>query len=278
MGLASLSLFSTRRLFDLRLPSGRPDADGSKAIPEYCENPPPDTVLMITAQEWSRSTPASGARRSRALGHVVPVWPVRPTNCGDWLEQRLRSRGLSAEPAAVQLARRARGRQPAGRRAGSGEARAAGAGQPTRRRGDGKAGRRFRALRRVQAGGGRVGRRSAALRAHAPRRLRGEGEQVPGLLPILAMELLKVASLARIAGAGGNLAERHARSAHLGKQAGAVPARAGKPSRRALGRLRRRGRTDRPDGQGPARRRSLAGARAPAGRDRQPKARNLLAG
>ena len=30
MGVASMSLFSTRRLFDLRLPTGRPDRDGRR--------------------------------------------------------------------------------------------------------------------------------------------------------------------------------------------------------------------------------------------------------
>ena len=38
------------------------------------------------------------------------------------------------------------------------------------------------------------------------RSLRAEGEQVPGLVPILAMELLKVAALSRVADKGGNLA------------------------------------------------------------------------
>src|SRR6188474_1988069 len=47
MGFAALSLFSSRRLFDLRLPSGRPAKDGSLAIQAYCADPPPDTVLMI---------------------------------------------------------------------------------------------------------------------------------------------------------------------------------------------------------------------------------------
>ena len=37
------------------------------------------------------------------------------------------------------------------------------------------------------------------------RSLQSEGEQVPGLVPILAMELLKIANLARIAATGGNL-------------------------------------------------------------------------
>src|SRR5215471_9319161 len=48
MASASMSLFATRRLIDLRLPSGKPGKEGGAAISEYCERPPPDTVLLIT--------------------------------------------------------------------------------------------------------------------------------------------------------------------------------------------------------------------------------------
>ncbi|HEU4665298.1 MAG TPA: DNA polymerase III subunit delta, partial [Dokdonella sp.] len=39
----SMSLFASRRLIDLRLPSGRPGKDGGAALAEYCDAPPPDT-------------------------------------------------------------------------------------------------------------------------------------------------------------------------------------------------------------------------------------------
>ena len=42
----SLSLFASRKLIDLRLPSGRPGKDGAEALAAYCAAPPPD---------WSRS-------------------------------------------------------------------------------------------------------------------------------------------------------------------------------------------------------------------------------
>ena len=41
---AGMSLFATRRLLDLRLPTGRPGTEGAKAINEFCANPPPDVT------------------------------------------------------------------------------------------------------------------------------------------------------------------------------------------------------------------------------------------
>jgi DNA polymerase-3 subunit delta len=100
-GLASLSLFAQRRLFDLRLPSGKPGKDGSEAIREYCANPPPDTVLLITAQDWSRQHAGKWSEAITAAGHMVPVWPLKAHELPDWLATRLRRKGLSATPEAL---------------------------------------------------------------------------------------------------------------------------------------------------------------------------------
>lgn len=205
MGVASMSLFATRRLFDLRLPTGKPDRDGSKALLDYCESPAPDTVLMITAQDWSKKHAGKWSETIARVGHVVPVWPVKPNELQEWLEKRLRSRGLSAEPPALQvLADRVEGNLLAaaqeveklallapGRRLDAAQMEALVADSA-----------RYDVFRLVEAAlSGDVQRSVRMLRS-----LRAEGEQVAGLVPILAMELLKVASLSRVADKGGNLA------------------------------------------------------------------------
>jgi DNA polymerase-3 subunit delta len=204
MGVASLSLFSSRRLFDLRLPTGKADKDGSKAILEYCQNPPPDTVLMITTQEWSLKHVGKWSEAIARLGHVVTIWPIKPNELIPWLEKRLRSRGLSAEPAALQLlAERVEGNLLA-------------AAQEVEKLALLSPGKRLdaAAMERLVADSARYDvfkLMESALAGDSQRAvrmvnaLRAEGEQVPGLLPILAMELLKVAALARVANAGGNL-------------------------------------------------------------------------
>ena len=100
-GVASLSLFATRRLFDLRLPSGKPGKDGSEALREYCDKVPPDTVLLITAQEWSKAHAGKWSDAIAKVGHLVVVYPLKTHELGEWLQRRLRSRGLLATPDAV---------------------------------------------------------------------------------------------------------------------------------------------------------------------------------
>ena len=205
MGMASLSLFASRRLFDLRLPSGKPDKDGSKAITDFCADPPPDTILLITCQDWSQRHAGKWSEAISKLGHVVTVWPIKMSELNDWLDRRLRSRGLSAEPAAVQLlAERVEGNLLAAAQEVEKLALLA----PGARLDVAKMealvadSARYDVFKLVEAAlAGETARAVRMLRS-----LRQEGEQVPGLVPILAMELLKVAGLARIAGAGGNLA------------------------------------------------------------------------
>ncbi len=204
MGIASLSLFASRRLFDLRLPTGRPDRDGSKAITEFCENPAPETVLMITAQEWSNKHVGKWSEAIARIGHLVVAWPVKPNELGDWLEKRLRSRGLSAEPGALQLlAERVEGNLLAAAQEVEKLALLAPGARLDAARMQSLVAdsARYDVFKLVESAlAGDTHRAVRMLQA-----LRAEGEQVPGLLPILAMELVKLAGLARIAGNGGNL-------------------------------------------------------------------------
>ncbi len=99
---ASMSLFASRRLIDLRLPTGKPGKEGAEAIIEYCGNPPPDTVLMIVCNEWSKQQ-QSGAwvNAIERIGVTLPVWPLKAEELPDWIAQRMASRGLRPDRAAI---------------------------------------------------------------------------------------------------------------------------------------------------------------------------------
>ncbi|MBS0570183.1 MAG: DNA polymerase III subunit delta [Proteobacteria bacterium] len=100
---ASMSLFAARRLIDLRLPTGKAGKEGSTAIAEYCANPPPDTVLLITALQWTKKD-NEGAAWVGAVdktGLYVPVWPMRLDEFSTWLAQRMASRGLNPDRGAI---------------------------------------------------------------------------------------------------------------------------------------------------------------------------------
>jgi DNA polymerase-3 subunit delta len=100
---AAMSLFASRRLIDLRLPSGKPGREGSAAIAEYCQNPPPDTVLMITAMQWSKKENEGSAwvNAVERAGTYVPVWPMRLEELPGWIGARMADRGLKPEAGAV---------------------------------------------------------------------------------------------------------------------------------------------------------------------------------
>ncbi|QAU24251.1 DNA polymerase III subunit delta [Dyella sp. M7H15-1] len=99
----SMSLFATRRLLDLRLPSGRPGTEGAKAITAFCANPPPDVTLLITAAEWSNKHEGAWTKQVDSTGSMVVFNAPRPNEWRAWIGARLASRGLTAVPEAVSL-------------------------------------------------------------------------------------------------------------------------------------------------------------------------------
>ena len=210
-GMASLSLFATRRLFDLRLPTGKPGKEGSEAIREFCANPPPDTVLLVTALDWSRAHAGKWSEVIAQAGHFLPLWPVKAHELPDWLERRLRSRGLLATPGALlRLVDRIEGNLLAAAQEVDKLALLLGAtpGGATVTVDEATMDTLVADSSRFDVFGladamlaGEPVRAARVLAA-----LRAEGDQVPGLVPILAKELLALAALARVQAGGGHLA------------------------------------------------------------------------
>ena len=99
----SLSLFAERRLFELRLPSGKPDK-GAQQLADLALRPPPDVVcLVVTGKLDKRASDAAWVRAFEKHGIWVPVWPVETAALPVWLRSRARLMNLEIEPAAAQL-------------------------------------------------------------------------------------------------------------------------------------------------------------------------------
>jgi len=108
--LRAPSLFASRRLIELRLPTGKPGNDGSKLILEFCANPPGDVVLLVIANEWSRAHVGKWSEAIGRTGQSCIAWQVKPHELGGWIDRRLRSRGLKPTADAVgRLAQRMEG-------------------------------------------------------------------------------------------------------------------------------------------------------------------------
>jgi DNA polymerase-3 subunit delta len=82
---AALSLFATRRLLEVRLPTGKPGKEGAALIEKFCAAPVPDVLLLVTAAEWSGKHDAAWSRAIAKTGNVVVLWPPRPHELPGWI-------------------------------------------------------------------------------------------------------------------------------------------------------------------------------------------------
>ena len=91
----SLSLFSTRRVLELRLPSAKPGRDGAQALKDYAADLPQDTVLLITAGKLESAQKKSAWFKALdSAGVVVQCWPIGPDRLPAWIKLRFQSRGM----------------------------------------------------------------------------------------------------------------------------------------------------------------------------------------
>jgi DNA polymerase-3 subunit delta len=101
---ASMSLFAERKLVELRLPGGKPGAEGSKALCDYLDMASDDDVLlMITGKIDKASTNSKWYRALDRAGATIQIWPVDTRNLPGWLRQRISRAGLSIDDDALQL-------------------------------------------------------------------------------------------------------------------------------------------------------------------------------
>ena len=95
---ASMSLFATRRIVELRLPSAKPGRQGSQILKEYLSQPPEDTVLIINAGKIDGNAKKSAWYKAvEQSGLVVQCWPVPVEKLSGWLKQRFNRRGMEAD-------------------------------------------------------------------------------------------------------------------------------------------------------------------------------------
>lgn len=96
------SLFSQRRVVELRIPTGRPGDAGRSALLQWAEQPPEDILLLIICGRLDKA-----ARQSRwfkaldGVGVNIPCWAVTEDQIPGWIGRRLKSRGLSAQAGVV---------------------------------------------------------------------------------------------------------------------------------------------------------------------------------
>jgi DNA polymerase-3 subunit delta len=107
----SLSLFSERRIVEVKMPNPRPGKDGGAVLAQLVSDPAPDTLLMVVTGRPERDTwSAAWFKAFEKGGVVVQSWPVEIGQLPQWIVARAARHGLAMEPeGAALLAERVEG-------------------------------------------------------------------------------------------------------------------------------------------------------------------------
>ncbi len=104
MSANALSLFSEKKILELRIRNGKPGDTGSKALIEYCQSPSADNLLILVLPKIEKRVENSKWHKAVSqVGDTVTIWPVNINQLPRWIEQRMKSAGLRTEPEAISI-------------------------------------------------------------------------------------------------------------------------------------------------------------------------------
>lgn len=95
----AMSLFSSRRLLEFHIPSGKPGVEGSKALQQYAEQLPQDTITIVTLPKLDRQ--AQNLAWYAALEQaavVVNLYSPDIAQLPGWIARRLEAQHQQADP------------------------------------------------------------------------------------------------------------------------------------------------------------------------------------
>jgi DNA polymerase-3 subunit delta len=99
----SLSLFAERRLFELRMPSGKPEK-GAALLAEWAAQAVPDLIFLVITDRLDRKVSETAwVQAIEKHGAWVPVLPVDSAALPAWLRARAKMLQIEIDPAASQL-------------------------------------------------------------------------------------------------------------------------------------------------------------------------------
>ncbi|MDQ6917360.1 MAG: DNA polymerase III subunit delta [Pseudomonadota bacterium] len=86
----NLGLFGTRKLIDLRIPSGKPGVEGARVLEDCAAHPSADATILITLPRIDRTTAASAWFSAlEQAGVTVEVYPLERGDLPRWIAARL---------------------------------------------------------------------------------------------------------------------------------------------------------------------------------------------
>lgn len=94
----SMSLFSSRKLVELRMPTGKPGVEGAQALQDYCGQLNADTVTIVTLPKLDKTTQNSKWFSALAEhGVVIANGEIALNELPGWIAGRLQRQGQSAD-------------------------------------------------------------------------------------------------------------------------------------------------------------------------------------
>lgn len=100
----AMSLFSDKKIIDLRLEVKSPGKKGSEAIRDYMKNPPDDKILIMQMGKLDRGMRNSAwVKAIEKDGVLVQVWELSTPQTMAWVAKRLRDNGMHPSADAVRL-------------------------------------------------------------------------------------------------------------------------------------------------------------------------------
>jgi DNA polymerase-3 subunit delta len=92
---SALSLFSEKKILDLRMTNAKPGIAGSKALRKYVENIPADKVLLIQMDKLDfRSKSAAWVKALDKAGVMIQIWKLSPAQTISWVVNRMHQQNM----------------------------------------------------------------------------------------------------------------------------------------------------------------------------------------
>ena len=100
----NLSLFGSRKLIEIRLPSGKPGVGGANAIVDLLAHASPDNVyLMITGKLEREQNNSAWVKAFESTGAWLATWPVELSRLPQWLRARAVALDIELDDDAVRF-------------------------------------------------------------------------------------------------------------------------------------------------------------------------------
>ncbi|MDP9133239.1 MAG: DNA polymerase III subunit delta [Actinomycetota bacterium] len=100
----TLSLFSERRILEIRMPTPRPGKEGAAVLAALATDPGPDNLLLVVTTKPEKDTWSSAWLKAfEKHGVFVQSWPVEIKRLPAWIAERAARLGITFERGAAEL-------------------------------------------------------------------------------------------------------------------------------------------------------------------------------